>query len=231
MAQSVGIGLRRGGPATACWFGGRVACVPGFGGSAMAFAIGEFVGGFIAAIFIPLFLFYLANSKGRSIRAAIILRCAAVLVALLTTVAEAIGTGGQYPIAGLLATAVCLLWAAFSTVRSSAGRALNGWQRLALICMIAWGVWALAYGPLWLRGRQINQAQSNFASCVRAFANMPGDFCSGTYKADYQAAIDGNPWWFAPIMAFVPILLAWGLAWIVVRLFRWVRAGFVRRDA
>ena len=197
-------------------------------GCAMAIWAGAFVGGFIVAILIPLFLFYFAGRQTRKPRTAFVLRGTAVLASLLATIAASAGSGGKYPFAGLVATAVCFFWAVLSTARSSTGRRMNGWQRLAMLPVVVWVVWSLIFSPLWLRGRQMDQALHQETSCLRIFTDTPknDDYCIAIAKADTHAAIDANPWWLGPIIAFVPLLLAWGLASVCVRLYRWVRAGF-----
>lgn len=257
----------------------------------MAFAIGEFIGGFIAAIFIPLFLFYFAGKKGRSLRAAVILRSIAVLIAVLALVAEMVGSGGQFPAGAALAVLVCFVWAFRASLRDR-GRGLNGWQRLGVILSLVWlpvgyfgsvalyvssqaGPWQGIYKMCLVNADQFQQnrvdragfASQNVDRIQNAWAQTvaAGNFqraatlqaeltsakrelerqrqgadgtlqsqdyakCSDEFNKDYAESIAGR-WWGGLIGMLVPLALFWLVAWVSVRLYRWVRAGFVREHA
>ena len=56
----------------------------------------------------------------------------------------------------------------------------------------------------------------------------------GTVKCDalgteYLAGTTYEPWIEAAVVAFVPVPLGWGFAYLVLFLVRWVKRGFARR--
>ena len=54
--------------------------------------------------------------------------------------------------------------------------------------------------------------------------------CSGEFTMQTTKSIQGR-WWGGLVAMLVPLALFWFFAWAFVRLYRWVRAGFVRQDA
>lgn len=216
---------------------------------------GEFVGGFVAVIFLPLFLFYLADRKGRRPRTAAMLRFAAVLVAVLATCAIAVGGGGRFPPGAVVAVFVCFVWAVRSNMRQR-GSHLNGWQRLGVIASVLWLVGGFFGGVAIYVGDQTAPVLAEYQLCeavadqkqqnyyrqqaiaqeshapFRAADTLDADYakCLRDEGEQWNAAITGR-WWVALGFAVVPLLLVWGFAWLCVRLYRWVRAGFVRQHA
>ena len=54
--------------------------------------------------------------------------------------------------------------------------------------------------------------------------------CSDEFIKQSTASIAGK-WWAGLIGMLVPLVLFWLVAWVAVRLYRWVRAGFARQQA
>ena len=54
--------------------------------------------------------------------------------------------------------------------------------------------------------------------------------CSDEFTKQYTKSIAGR-WWAGLIGMLVPLVLFWLVAWVSVRLYRWVRAGFAREQA
>lgn len=196
----------------------------------MAFAIGELIGGFIAALFIPLFLFYFAGMKGRSMRTGIVLRSLAVLVAVFAVVAEALGSGGQFPTGAVLAVLVCFVWATRASLRDR-GRGLNGWQRLGVILSAIWLPVGFFWGNAWWISENGTPAVDMLQACEETQTTLAElNKCTAYFNSSYTAAIAGH-WWAGLAVAVGVLLFTWGLAWGSNRLYRWVRAGFAPTQA
>jgi hypothetical protein len=54
--------------------------------------------------------------------------------------------------------------------------------------------------------------------------------CRDEFTKGYTDSIAGR-WWAGLIGMLVPLALFWLVAWVSVRLYRWVRAGFARQQA
>ncbi len=54
--------------------------------------------------------------------------------------------------------------------------------------------------------------------------------CGDEFTKHYTESIAGR-WWAGLIGMLVPLALFWLVAWVLVRLYRWVRAGFARQQA
>src|SRR5262249_37071024 len=113
----------------------------------------------------------------------------------------------------------------------------NGWQRIGLVVSI---VWVLA-GGLW--GNKIALDAAGRLTRVQLNAwvaeNKVRFGAHGTYaqvwsrcwrqsQANFTRNAEGH-WRFAALFAFVPLPIAWLLAYALVYLVRWTRAGFTPR--
>jgi hypothetical protein len=196
----------------------------------MAFWIGQLIGSFIAAILVPLFLFHFASRDGRRPRSALALRIAAVLVAVLATAVSAVGSGGQFPAGAILAVVVCFVWAIRATLRDR-GERLNGWQRLGVLASVIWLPVGFFAGNWWWIQSTGGFWVDQYQHCLQTSIGTQTDLeqCSKGFEANYSAAITGH-WWGGFGLAVVVLAVAWGLAWLIVRLFRWVRAGFTQQE-
>lgn len=104
---------------------------------------------------------------------------------------------------------------------------LNGWQRIGVILSCIW----LPIGFFWGGGSWVEAegapVSRALTSCIvnsdssRAAENA----CQAIFDRDWPVAIAGH-WWAGIAFALIPAIVCWLLAWMTVRLFRWVRAGF-----
>lgn len=109
---------------------------------------------------------------------------------------------------------------------------LNGWQRLGVIVSVIW----LPIGFLWGNSLFI-QVQTDgpervMMSCnkINSALGKPLEECYKQFHSAYAASIAGH-WWAGVVAAILPLLLAWGLAWVGLCLGRWVHAGFTKGKA
>ena len=107
---------------------------------------------------------------------------------------------------------------------------LNGWQRLGIVASV---IWAIA-GPFYIVDRAEKSALEHFSStysiCIDAHpTDADPKRCTDEAKAAYEAWFDpmakaGYGYWAA--RAFVPLVVAWLLAYALVYLVRWIALGF-----
>jgi hypothetical protein len=109
---------------------------------------------------------------------------------------------------------------------------LNGWQRLGVIASVVWLPVGLLGGNAWWIHANGSPSVRLLQFCLETSEATRTTWaaCHRQFNTSYPAAIAGH-WWAGLVCAIVPILLAWGFAWVCVRLFRWVRAGFARQQA
>jgi hypothetical protein len=117
---------------------------------------------------------------------------------------------------------------------------LNGWQRIAVVLSV---VWAL-YGAYWGNDYGLHQGdwvQFVYESCFDNAQKKAADehysqpaqeqygkdiaSCDRSRDRDWRSSIQYH-FQYAAICAFVPIPLAWGLAYGLIALVRWIRKGF-----
>lgn len=124
---------------------------------------------------------------------------------------------------------------------------LNGWQRIGVIASAVWIVGGFLWGNSWYLSAQNAPVVSAYHQCediaeLRQSFSMrhPQDVqetkdarkaddvkCQNEMEYGLAAARAQNGRWIAALLfAIIPPLLAWGLAWLAARLYRWVRAGF-----
>lgn len=108
----------------------------------------------------------------------------------------------------------------------STKRRLNGWQRIGAVLSVLWAL----VGFFW--GNEIGLHEGDWAEqaeriCSEA-RNADLNACMVQFDKDWTQAIKYH-WDYAFILSLVPIPLAWFLAYGIVRLTRWIRAGFVPR--
>lgn len=128
---------------------------------------------------------------------------------------------------------------------------LNGWQRIGVIVSVLWIVGGFLWGNSWYLSSQDAPVASEYRLCEAAADQKQQNYMqeaqaaqesntplrtTDTWNADdakcqqemnsgFIAATKGH-WLAASLFAIFPLLFAWGLAWIVMRLYRWVRTGF-----
>jgi hypothetical protein len=106
----------------------------------------------------------------------------------------------------------------------------NGWQRIGIVLSV---VWVLGDG-LYQRDVDLTNAawHLDFAYTVCAETKTQRqdiDFKSCVDEADknYGVFLEGS-WGNVVVLALVPVVAAWLLAYIIIRVGRWVRSGFAK---
>jgi len=110
-------------------------------------------------------------------------------------------------------------------------RRVGGWQRIGILLSVAWAI----AGPLYLNDRVYNNALEEYGLTYHLCREAQGvpdfDPARCTERADEMQKIGMRN--FAPIGSFgwaleaiVPVVLGWILAYVIVGLWRWIRAGF-----
>jgi len=113
----------------------------------------------------------------------------------------------------------------------------NGWQRIGLVVSI---VWVLA-GGLWGNKIALDEAgmltRVQLNACVAENKVRYGEYgpydrvwspCWRQSQANLMRNAEGH-WRFAALFAFVPLPIAWLLAYALVYLVRWIRVGSTLR--
>jgi|GraSoiStandDraft_47_1057283.scaffolds.fasta_scaffold277881_2 hypothetical protein len=111
---------------------------------------------------------------------------------------------------------------------------LNGWQRIGLVTSIVWFI----AGGLWGNKIALDEAGARTSlqldACVAENKRRHGEYgpheqvwtpCWDQFGANFMRNAEGH-WMFAALFALVPLPIAWLLAYALVRLVRWIRAGF-----
>jgi hypothetical protein len=107
---------------------------------------------------------------------------------------------------------------------------LGGWQRIGIVLSVAWAV----AGPIYLNGRAydnaLKEAGDTYHDC-RQFQGPGDDPARCTERSNAMLKIGmqnvapiGSLGW--AVVATAPVVLAWILVYIIVGLWRWIRAGF-----
>lgn len=101
---------------------------------------------------------------------------------------------------------------------------INGWQRIGVVASALWAVGAAIYE----RGGQVRAAtafhQSALNNCLPEFTGA----CIDMAHANYRDLLSLNFGYVSNIVfiAIGPVLAGWVLAYLLVKIVRWVKAGF-----
>jgi hypothetical protein len=115
---------------------------------------------------------------------------------------------------------------------------LNGWQRTGIAISVAW----FLVGGFLGNNAAINEAtkltnlqEHNCIAVARAGLHLNGGDpepfelvytpCREQFEKNYLHNVKGH-WWAALISGLAPIPLGWLVAWGLIALYRWIRAGF-----
>lgn len=102
---------------------------------------------------------------------------------------------------------------------------LNGWQRIGVVLAVVW----VPVGFFWGNAIGLHQGDwvtDAYKTCLRTHDDW--NPCQATFDAQWGPAI-ANHWWYGAVMVFLPIpllLLGWAIVRGLVKIGRWVRAGF-----
>ena len=120
---------------------------------------------------------------------------------------------------------------------------LNGWQRLGVIVSFIWLPIGFVGTAIWFVHAQTAPWEDTYHLCEMGVEQLQqqNPSASGALFQDDQKCLNdflkntseskGEQWWAGLVGALVPLFFFWGLAWVCVRLYRWVRAGFVSHHA
>src|SRR5262245_12123046 len=103
--------------------------------------------------------------------------------------------------------------------------ALNGWQRIGVVASVLWAF----VGPIYVMNKDIEHASKQASVTMHLCYEAEEKNCLGQFVATYAASRSTPRGWVGwLILAFVPIVAAWLLAWGLLVLLRWIIAGFKR---
>ena len=100
---------------------------------------------------------------------------------------------------------------------------LNRWQRIGVVFAILWALGAAWYerNSEMERGRHF--LDLSFQAC-REIEKSTSETCLAERSKDYELWMKPN-WGNLGFIAFVPIILGWILAFIIIRVYQWIKAG------
>jgi len=103
---------------------------------------------------------------------------------------------------------------------------LNGWQRIGIVASVIWAISA----PIYLDSAAQKDADDRFSRTYRSCRDVPTNDPDQCFQRA-AAAHDSVPRYHfmsanGAFVALAPIPLGWLLAYALVYLVRWIRAGF-----
>jgi hypothetical protein len=103
---------------------------------------------------------------------------------------------------------------------------VNGWQRIGIVASVIWAIGA----PIYLDHAAQQEANERFSGTYRLCRDVPSNDPDQCYQRA-SAASDSVPRYnlisaSTAVFAFLSIGLGWLLAYALVYLGRWIRAGF-----
>lgn len=108
---------------------------------------------------------------------------------------------------------------------------LNGWQRIGVVLSILWAIGAAIYN----RNNQVHIAQTvlhhNLTGCLDDHRlGIMRDGCNEKAVSAYELMLQISAGNVADILFYslAPVAIGWIAIYLVIRIFRWVRAGFRR---
>ena len=101
---------------------------------------------------------------------------------------------------------------------------LNGWQRIGVVASALWAIGAVYYvrvGDI-SYGREYRRLL--LESCMPEWTTL----CQDAAHAKYRSMVAWDLVQTADIAAsaLIPVLMGWVLAYLIVKIARWVKAGF-----
>ena len=101
---------------------------------------------------------------------------------------------------------------------------LNGWQRLGVVASVLWGISAAFYERSSQVSRVTSFHESEIRSCMPELSKVCIDAANEFYSS--QLALSSGAVSNIVVVAVGPVLAGWAVAYLVVKVFRWVKAGF-----
>lgn len=105
---------------------------------------------------------------------------------------------------------------------------IGGWTRVGIVLSALWALGGYFYANNVVTKRAADMAGYYYDSCYRNAGKRPNpDYsnCSGEWDKGWKQTMESSTG-EAAIIALAPIPFAWLFVWIVVAVWRWVRAGF-----
>ena len=102
---------------------------------------------------------------------------------------------------------------------------LNRWQRIGIVISVLWILGAAFYE----RGSQVDSATSSAQSILRMCLDTEGaqsKNCNEEFGKNFVNFLEPN-WGDIAFIAFAPAILGWILVFIIIRVYRWIKAGKV----
>jgi hypothetical protein len=108
---------------------------------------------------------------------------------------------------------------------------LNGWQRIGVLASVVWIVGAGLYTQSAMRESDSRAAAAISLDCESYIVHGITTLAECDKRnADYNAKTYSGEWIGAAVVAFVPVPLGWGFAYLALFLTRWIRRGFTPRS-
>lgn len=102
---------------------------------------------------------------------------------------------------------------------------LNKWQRIGVVLSCLW----MLYAAFDTRKGQMRYAQAGLDIASQLCTNGAGEIGDCLSRARFQfeeaSALDGLAIMEIATAMLFPVLVAWLLLWIVLKLYRWIMAG------
>jgi hypothetical protein len=93
---------------------------------------------------------------------------------------------------------------------------LNGWHRIGVVLSVLWAIVAFC----WTRSIQVKNGHELFRSCLYKTTS----YCE---NISLQSALDETAnWTDVTFFSLFPIVIGWILAFLSVKVFKWIKTGF-----
>ena len=106
---------------------------------------------------------------------------------------------------------------------------LNGWQRIGIVLSFLWffiaGISARSYDVQ--KAYEFANNSSNICYQMKRDSVNPEENCSQKFSDNYKLMLEGS-WESSFFIATFPIPIFWGIAIFFLKIYRWVKKGFVK---
>ncbi len=102
---------------------------------------------------------------------------------------------------------------------------LNRWKRIGVVLSVLWVLGGAAYERKSQVDAATNSAQLIYKMCLDIGGAQVAN-CSEEFGKNYTEFLKPN-WADVAFTAFAPVLLGWLLVFVIIRAYRWIKAGDV----